>query len=80
MVLQSLFQVFKNWLKPTSAPTAYVWGQSLVALCPLLMKIIGNPWTKLVKQYHFMVIFLTVSVTAHMTQFWTANKGGALPF
>ena len=38
-ILQSLFQIFKNWLKRISALTAYVWGQPVVVLCPLLMKM-----------------------------------------
>ena len=41
-ILQSLFQIFKNWLKRISALTAYVWGAApctVVVLCPLLMKM-----------------------------------------
>ena len=40
--LQSLFKVFKNWLKRISALTAYVCGAApckVVVLCPLLMKM-----------------------------------------
>ena len=34
MVLQSLFQVFKNWLKRISALTTYVWGAASCSTLP----------------------------------------------
>ena len=33
-ILQSLFQVFKNWLKRVSALTAYVWGPAPCSALP----------------------------------------------
>ena len=32
--LQSLFQIFKNWLKRVSALTAYVWGAAPCSALP----------------------------------------------
>ena len=34
VVLQTLFQVFKNWLKGISAQTAYVWGAAPCSTLP----------------------------------------------
>ena len=34
MVLQSLFQIFKNWLKRISVLTAYVWGAAPCCALP----------------------------------------------
>ena len=34
MVLQSLFRIFKNWLKHISALTAYVWGAAPCSSLP----------------------------------------------
>ena len=33
-ILQSLFQIFKNWLKCISALTAYVWGAAPCSALP----------------------------------------------
>ena len=33
-ILQSLFQIFKNWLKRISALTAYVWGAAPCSALP----------------------------------------------
>ena len=33
-ILQSLFQIFKNWLKRISALTAYVWGAAPCSTLP----------------------------------------------
>ena len=33
-ILQSLFQIFKNWLKRISALTAYVWGAAHCSALP----------------------------------------------